>query len=147
MNGAEGWEDEGISGTERIVAILAGMLLGWILLWHVDLSSVRPRPSVASAAESLAVDSLPNDARQFRTQVEKIISKVDALIEQLRDKPNSRAIILDLLQTRDDILREVPKIDSAPGDAKWSQKEMRESVQDKLRLLKGQYDKATGSEG
>ena len=146
MNGTEGWEDEGISETERIIAILAGMLLGWILLWHVDLSGLRPRPGVASAAESLAVDSLPNDARQFRFQVEKIISKVDALIDQLRDKPNSRATILDLLQTRDDILREIPKLDSAPGDAKWSQKEMRESVQDKLRLLKGQYDKAAGAE-
>lgn len=147
MNGTESWEDEGISGTERIMAILAGMLLGWILLWHVDLSVLRPRTGVASAADSLTVDSLPNDARQFRFQVEKIIGKVDALIEQLRDKPNSRATILDLVQTRDDILREVPKLDSAPGDAKWSQKEMRESVQDKLRLLKGQYDKAVGSEG
>lgn len=147
MNGTEGWEDEGISGTERIIAILAGMLLGWILLWHVDFSGARPRPGVASAAESLTVDSLPNDARQFRAQVEKIIGKVDTLIEQLRNTPNSRVIILDLIQTRDDILREVPKMDSAPGDAKWSQKEMRESVQDKLRLLKGQYDKAAGLEG
>lgn len=147
MNGTEEWEDEAIGGTERLVAILGGMLLGWILLWNVDLSIVRPRPGVATAADSLAVDGLPSDTRQFRAQVEKILSKVDALIEQLRDRPNSQAIILDLLQTRDDILREVPKMDSAPGDAKWSQKEMRESVQDKLRLLKVQYDKATGLEG
>ncbi len=147
MNGTEGWEDEDISGTERFLAILVGMGVGWILLWNVDFSGVRPRPGLATAAESLAVDSLPNDVRQFRAQVEKIITKVDALIEQLRDRPNSRVIILDLLQTRDDILREVPKMDSAPGDAKWNQKEMRESVQDKLRLLKGQYDKAAGLEG
>ncbi len=147
MNGTEGWGDEGISETERIVAILGGMLLGWILLWNVDLSIVHPRPGVAFAVDFLAVDGLPSDTRQFRAQVEKIIGKVDILIEQLRDKPNSRAAILDLLQTRDDILREVPKLDSAPGDAKWSQKEMRESVQDKLKLLKGQYDKAAGAEG
>ncbi len=142
-----GREAEDIGGTERLVAILAGMLLGWILFWNVDLSGLRPRPGVASAADSLTVDALPSDARQFRAHVEQIIIKVDALIEQLRNRPNSRALILDLLQTRDDILREIPKIDSAPGDAKWNQKEMRESVQDKLKLLKGQYDKAAGSEG
>lgn len=129
MNGTEGWEDEGISGTERIVAILAGMLLGWILLWNVDLSGLRPRPVVATAADMLTVGVPTHDPRQFRVHVEQIVSKLDALIEQLRGRPNSRAIILDLLQTRDALLREVPNIDSALGDAKWNQKEMPESVE------------------
>jgi hypothetical protein len=121
------------------------MLLGWMLLESVNLSGWRAHSIVTFAADTLKLDGLPDDPRQFRAAVDQVIKKVDTLIEQLRAKPGGQAIVLDLLQTRDDILRELPKIDGAPGDAKWTQKEMRESVQDKLRLLKGQYDKALES--
>jgi hypothetical protein len=77
--------------------------------------------------------------------VDQLISKTDSLIAKLKAKPASQAMVLDLMQTRDDILREIAKIDSAPGDAKWTAQEMRESVQSKLKLLKEQYDKAVGS--
>jgi hypothetical protein len=120
--------------TERLLAILFGILLGWMLLGNMTF-----------AAEPLKVDGLPDEPRQFRAAVDSVIKKVDTLVEQLRGKADSQAIILDLLQTRDDILREVPKIDASPGDAKWTQKEMRESVQDKLKLLKTQYEKALES--
>ena len=95
------------------------------------------------AGDLLKIDGLSNDPKQFRVQVEQLITKTDALITKLRANPNHQAVILDLLQTRDDILRELPKIDSSPGDAKWTSKEMYESVQSKLKLLKDQYDKAS----
>jgi hypothetical protein len=117
--------------TTRLFALSFGMLLGWMLVGNMTV-----------AADSLKVEGLPDETRQFRAAVESIIKKVDTLIEQLRGKPENQAIVLDLLQTRDDIMREIPKLDGAPGDAKWNPKEMRESVQGKLMLLKNQYEKA-----
>jgi hypothetical protein len=133
--------------TKRFLALSFGMLLGWTLVGTVNLSGWRVQWIATVAAESLKVDGLPDEPRQFRASVDSIIKKVDALIEQLRGKPTSQAILLDLLQTRDDIIRELPKLDGAPGDAKWNQKEMRESVQGKLMLLRNQYEKAQASAG
>lgn len=96
----------------------------------------------ALAAEGLKIDGLPNDPRQFRTHVDQLLGKVDTLIRKLKADPKAQGMVLDLIQTRDDILREITKIESAPGDAKWTPKEMRESVEGKLKLLKDQYDKA-----
>ena len=124
--------------------VLLGLLgAGDIVLGLGDLV-VSHGMSVAFAADVLKIDSLSTDSKQFRTQVDQLISKADSLIAKLKVNPNNQAVVLDLLQTRDDILREIPKIDSAPGDAKWTAQEMRDSVLSKLKLLKEQYDKAAG---
>ena len=126
--------------------VLPGLLCaGYIICGLGDLIGSHRLSGFAFAADMLKIDGLSNDPRQFRTQVDQLISKTDSLIAKLRANPNNQAIVLDLLQTRDDILRELPKVDSAPGDAKWNAREMMESVQSKLKLLKDQYDKAAGS--
>jgi hypothetical protein len=98
---------------------------------------------IAYAAETLKIDGMSDDPKQFHVQVEQLLTKTDSLIAKLRGNPTNQAMVLDLLQTRDDILRELPKIDSAPGDAKWTADEMLRSVKSKLKLLKDQYDKAS----
>ena len=127
------------------VVCLGVISLGCLVFGLDDIHGVRGTAGNALAAEVLKIDGLSSDPKQFRIQVDQLISKTDTLIAKLRANPNNQAIILDLLQTRDDILREIPKIDSAPGDAKWTAREMIESVQSKLKLLKDQYDKAAGS--
>ena len=124
------------------VVCLGVISLSCLIFGLGDIHGLR---GISFAADVLKIDSLSNDPKQFRTQVDQLISKTDTLIAKLRANPNNQAIVLDLLQTRDDILREIPKIDSAPGDAKWTAREMMESVQSKLKLLKDQYDKAAGS--
>jgi hypothetical protein len=99
---------------------------------------------LAHAADTLNIDGLPKDPKAYRAQVEQILKKVDALTEKLKGNQNARPIVLDLLQTRDDILREIPKVESTPDGSKWSLQEGRDSVDAKLKLLKDQYDKASG---
>ncbi len=122
----------------------AGLLSAASVLFFAALS-VAWWPGLVTAAEPLKIDGLPKEPRQFRAQVDQILTRVDALITKLKADPRNRTIVLDLLQTRDDILREIVKIESAPGDAKWTAREMRESVEAKLKLLKEQYDKASGT--
>ena len=104
--------------------------------------SLPSSPGLALAADALKIDELPKDSRQFRTQVEQILAKVDSLIGKLKGSPATEAVVLDLIQTRDNVAREVAKIESGPGDAKWASQEMRESVQAMLKLLQDQYEKA-----
>lgn len=130
----------------RRQAVSLGVLsLSCLLFGLGDIRGFRGMSGNALAADVLKIDGLSNDPKQFRIQVNQLISKTDSLITKLRANPNNQAIVMDLLQTRDDILREIPKIDSAPGDAKWTAREMMESVQSKLKLLKDQYDKAAGA--
>lgn len=96
----------------------------------------------ASAADALSIDGLPKDPKAYRAQVDQLLKKVDGLIEKLKGNPTATAIVLDLLQTRDDILREIPKAEVKPDGAKWTLQEGRESVDAKLKLLKALYDKA-----
>lgn len=126
--------------------VLLGLLCaGYIVSGLGDLIGSHGISGVAFAADVLKIDGLSSDPKQFRTHIDQLISKTDSLIAKLRANPDNKAIVLDLLQTRDDILREIPKINSAPGDARWTAPEMIESVQSKLKLLKDQYDKAAGS--
>lgn len=134
-----------MQGIKVQVVCLGVISLGCLIFGLDDIHGVRGTSGNALAAEVLKIDGLSSDPKQFRIQVDQLISKTDTLIAKLRANPNNQAIILDLLQTRDDILREIPKIDYAPGDAKWTAREMIESVQSKLKLLKDQYDKAAGS--
>lgn len=118
-------------------AALAAMWLG--------VPHLQPAGSGAVfAADSLNVDSLSKDAKAYRVQVGQILSKVDGVIVKLKANASAQALVLDLEQTRDNILREIPKMEVAPGDAKWTSQEMRDSVQAMLKLMKEQYDKASG---
>lgn len=127
------------------MGLLGLLCAGYIVSGLGDLIGSRGMSGVAFAADALKIDGLSSAPTQFRTQVEQLISKADSLIAKLKANPINNAVVLDLMQTRDDILREIPKIDSAPGDAKWTANEMRASVESKLKLLKDQYDKASGS--
>ena len=100
---------------------------------------------LALAAEELKVEGLPSDAKGFRAQIEQIISRVDRLIEKLKGNSEASAMVLDLIQTRDNVLRELPKVETQPAGSKWTEKEARDSVDWMLRLLKAQYDKAASS--
>lgn len=95
-----------------------------------------------AVADELKVDNLPADPKAYRTQVDQIIGKVDTLIGKLNGKGASPAL-LDLIQIRDNVLRELPKVENAPDGAKWTAKDARESVDAMLRLLKQQYEKAS----
>lgn len=118
--------------------LAVGAALGWWLSWAVE-------PPRLAAAETISVDNLPKDAREFRRSVDQIVKKVDGLLGKLKDGAADTAK-LDLLQTRDNILREIEKLDSKDG-AKWSAAEARESVELMLKLLKAQYEKAAGLAG
>ena len=78
---------------------------------------------IARAAETLNIDGLPKDPKTYRAQVDQILKKVDGLIEKLNGNQNAVPMVLDLLQTRDDILREIPKVETAPEGSKWTLQE------------------------
>jgi hypothetical protein len=120
------------------------MTLGGSYGWGGGAAGPLRHLDLAYAADTLNIDGLPKDPKAYRAQVEQILKKVDALTEKLKGNQNARPIVLDLLQTRDDILREIPKVESTPEGSKWSLQEGRDSVDAKLKLLKDQYDKASG---
>jgi hypothetical protein len=128
----------------------AGMIAIFVVGMILSLAD-GPRPlsstRVVFAADAVKIDGLSNDPRQFRIQVDQIIAKTDALIQRLKGNSSAQAIVLDLMQTRDNVLREISKIEASPGDAKWTVKEMRDSVQAMLKLLKDQYEKAEAAGG
>jgi hypothetical protein len=136
-----------MDGTMVRMALVVGIVSGSLVLWVGDMPGQGGMSGVVFAADGLKVEGLPNDPKQFRAQVDQILTKVDSLIKKLKANPKVQAVVLDLMQTRDNVLREISKIDSAPGDAKWTAQEMRDSVQAMLKLLKEQYDKAAGTAG
>ncbi|MDE3244397.1 MAG: hypothetical protein KGO52_16985 [Nitrospirota bacterium] len=130
--------------------MLAVAAFGWFSCWLGGVAGwLGPSgvPGIAIAAESLNIEGLSKDPKAYRAQVEQILKKVDGLIEKLKGHQSAHALVLDLEQTRDNILREIPKMEVAPGDAKWGAQEMRDSVQAMLKLLKDQYEKAAGMAG
>jgi hypothetical protein len=124
-----------------IIVIVA--VFGWLYAWPDGLVGQRA-PGVAVAAESLNVEGLPKDPKAFRAQVDQIIGKVDALLAKLKSNPKATPMVLDLMQTRDNILREILKMEVTPDGAKWTLADGRASIEAMLRLLKEQYDKAAG---
>jgi len=122
---------------------IPGAALAVAVLCWAPSGTFPASPGTAFAAESLNIDGLPKDAKAYRVQVDQILTKVDGVIIKLKDNANAQAVVLDLEQTRDNILREIPKMDMAPGDAKWGSQEMRDSVHAMLKLMKEQYDKAS----
>ena len=118
---------------------------GVLSLWLAGTAVRMGGADLALAADELKVEGLPSDAKGFRAQIEQIISRVDRLIEKLKGNSEASAMVLDLIQTRDNVLRELPKVETQPAGSKWTEKEARESVDWMLRLLKAQYDKAASS--
>jgi hypothetical protein len=129
--------------TPHSVATLAAF--GVLSLWLGGAPDRVGGAALALAAEELKVEGLSSDAKGFRAQTEQIISKVDRLIEKLKGNPNASTLALDLIQTRDNVLRELPKVENQPVGSNWTEKEARESVDWMLRLLKVQYEKAASS--
>lgn len=127
---------------QRVATLAAFSVLS---LWLAGTNARMGGAALALAAEELKVEGLPSDAKGFRAQIEQILSKVDRLIEKLKGNPNASTMVLDLIQTRDNVLRELPKVETQPAGSKWTEKEARESVDWMLRLLKAQYDKAASS--
>ncbi len=101
----------------------------------------------SAAAEELNVENLPKDAKAYRAQVDQIIAKVDALIGKNKDNTKALAAVLDLMQTRDNVLREIYKIENQPEGSKWTAEQMRNSVDAMLKLLKNHYEKVAAQAG
>jgi hypothetical protein len=101
----------------------------------------------ALAAESLNVEELPSDPAAYHTKVEQIVEQVDGVIDKLKAKREAEPVVLDLLQTRDNVVREVEKIKSHPEGSLWTNEEVRGNVDAMLKLLKVQYDKAAEMTG
>lgn len=129
------------------LVLSAGIMFSSLLIWPGDMPGLDRGLGIARAADGLKIDGLSNDPRQFRAQVDQILVKADGLIKKLKGNTTAQATVLDLLQTRDNILREIVKMDGKPGDARWAEQEMKDSVQAMLKLLKEQYDKAAGTTG
>ncbi|MEW6543763.1 MAG: hypothetical protein AB1411_09135 [Nitrospirota bacterium] len=100
-----------------------------------------------AGSDAFSVEPLPKDPKEFRRQVDQIVGKADSLIGKLKANPKAAAAVLDLVQTRDNILREVVKVEGTPDGSKWTFNEMRDSVGAMLKLLKDQYDKASSLGG
>jgi hypothetical protein len=120
------------------------MVFGCCAVWLIGLAGQPGNLELALAADALTVDGLPKDPKPYRTQVDQILNKVDGLIDKLKGNQNAQPVVLDLIQTRDNVLREIPKVESTPDGSKWSLQEGRASVDAMLKLLKDQYDKASG---
>jgi hypothetical protein len=95
-----------------------------------------------SWADSLNVEGLPKDPAAYKTKVDEILAKVDQVIGKMKGDQKNFAVVADLMMTRDNVMREISKVQSKPEGSKWGP-EMRESVDDMLKLLAVQYEKAT----
>lgn len=119
---------------------------GFAQVWLGGSVGQPGAPGIALAAEaSLNVEGLSRDPKAFRSQVDQIIRHVDSLLQKLKENQKARGAVLDLMQTRDNVLREIGKVENTPDGAKWKSGEARESVELMLRLLKTQYEKAAQS--
>jgi hypothetical protein len=95
-----------------------------------------------ACADELNVENLPKDPKEYRQAIEKIIVKVNALVEKQKNNKQAESSVLDVLQVRDNIFRELPKVEkTVPDGAKWWDAEGRSSVDKMLQLLKLRYDK------
>ncbi len=108
----------------------------------VFMAAVVGMGPVVSWADSLNVEGLPKDPAAYKAKVDEIIGKVDQVIGKLKGDQSKFAIVSDLMQTRDNVVREIFKVQNKPDGSKWGA-EMRESVDDMLKLLATQYEKAT----
>lgn len=76
------------------MVLLGLMCAGSIASDFGDLIGSRGMSGVACAADVLKIDDLAHDPKQFRTQVNQLISKADSLIAKLKANPNNEAVVL-----------------------------------------------------
>ena len=127
------------------ISVLASCI-ATIGVWHVWLSGPAGQPGspgIAIAAEALNVEGLPKEPKAFRLQVEQILGKVDSLVTKLKGNAQALPAVLDLMQTRDNVMREILKVEATPDGSKWTLAEGRASVEAMLKLLQVQYEKAS----
>lgn len=127
-------------------ALVISAAFGLLSVWPGGPVAQPGIPGAALAAE-LNVEGLPKEPKAFRAQVEQILGKVDSLVAKLKGNASALPVVLDLLQTRDNILREILKMEVTPEGAKWTLAEGRASVEAMLRLLAEQYEKASTMAG
>lgn len=127
--------------------VVVGVALGVLAAWPGAFPGPFGGPGVAVAADALNIENLPKDPKAFRAQVTQIIGKVDGLIAKLKDNKEAEAALMDLMQTRDNVLREVSKVENTPDGSKWTADQMVNSVGAMLKLLKNHYDKAAEKAG
>ena len=113
--------------------VMAGVLAAAAFAWM--------GPSL-SWADELNVEGLPKEPAAYKAKVDEIIAKVDQLIGKLKGDQSKFALVSDLMMTRDNVVREVYKVQNKPDGSKWG-KEMRDSVDEMLKLLATQYEKAS----
>ena len=132
----------GRMGVRTLILVFA--TFGFSQVWLGGSVGQPGEAEIALAAESLNVEGLPKDPKAYRAQVDQILKKVDGLIEKLKGNQKiPTAVVLDLIQTRDNVTREIFKVENNPDGSKWGAQDMRESVDAMLKLLKAQYEKAT----
>ncbi|CAI4033204.1 hypothetical protein DNFV4_03638 [Nitrospira tepida] len=114
----------------------AGMVLAVVMAATVWMGAT------VSWADSINVEGLPKEPAAYKAKVDEILAKVDQVIGKLKGDQKNFAVVADLMMTRDNVAREIYKVQNKPEGSKWGA-EMRESVDDMLKLLAVQYEKAT----
>ena len=113
--------------------MLAGLLLALGVAWT---------GTSVSWADEIEVEGLPEEPAAYKAKVDGIIAKVDKVIDKLKGDKEKFALVSDLMMTRDNVMREIYKVQNKPDGSKWGA-EMRESVDLMLQLLAVQFEKAT----
>ena len=87
---------------------LVAAALGCLAVWLCGVPQMDV-PGVSLAADSLNVEGLPKDPKAFRAQVDQILSKATNLIDKLKGKEKALPVVLDLMQTRDNVCARCPR--------------------------------------
>lgn len=126
----------------HLVSMVA--LLGCLVAWQVALPE-------QARAEAIDIDSLPEGKKAYRTSVQTFLKKVDRMITELKAKSDSldlpegkrpERVILELISLRDITERELEKFDFTEH-GKFSDDEVRNSVNNALRILSERYEQAS----
>lgn len=100
-------------------------------------------PPGAQAAGELKVEGLPQEPEAYKQQVDRIVDRVDALIDKMKAEKSGDPALLELIQARDNVKEEALKVVYHPEEAKWTADEARESTDAMLKFMKAQYEKAS----
>lgn len=124
--------------------VLMVALLGSLVAWQAALPE-------QARAEVIDIDSLPKGEKAYRASVKKFLARVDHMISELKAKSDSldlpegkrpERVILELISLRDITERELQKFDFTEH-GKFSEDEVRNSVNQALRLLAERYEQAS----
>jgi len=100
-------------------------------------------PAGAEATEELKVEGLPQEPEAYKRQVDRIVERVDALIDKMSKEKSGEPALLELIQARDNVKEEALKVVYRPEEARWTTEEARESTDAMLKFMKAQYEKAS----